>query len=610
MTRHFRIHPAIGTARMGNSSEHFIGPESPGVPANWDENLQKFKSFRDAQGQVLRQGARFRVFEYDQDKDGTLSNPREVALGNGIVDIEWRVHLANRKASFYVFNGLDGAEDNFVKRSKRPANKKIKSDPDRPNLRNVDVPADKRTELLDIDPGEQVVSGNKPGPVELLNLKPHIPIRSLGTLVRDEGRLIVLGGYGESNSSAVPPKQIDEYASNDTWFDDASDGSVKARIVMKDGTTFDADPAWVLVGPPDFAPPVGNVVRLLDTLWDTAVRELQSPRGKPATPMAQMIAEQKRVWQANHGKSLKGYKPSFVREIYPMLKRALATRDVHVSGIGNENYHRASMFNWKRLSAANSPLADGAGDLRKAIFHRMRDPDSTKVSWDAMPRGLGDDATAIYEDESKPSPRSFLSLTRIQYALLREWANGNFIDDMPDQEPSIIVNAIPSPDDLDIAAAENSVGGPFFPGIEVSWLVRVAKLFTEPFRLKIKPNPEGDKNQPSPFKIGALEFRAGFFSQQMALPWQADFYDCHKEEHDDKDGNQYYFMWWTAQRPDDVFPPGGAAQKRWVKLLDGDKTPEEADALENLDRYVQMQQRWHQLKFIAVRNGDHFEEEP
>lgn len=59
-----------------------------------------------------------------------------------------------------------------------------------------------------------------------------------------------------------------------------------------------------------------------------------------------------------------------------------------------------------------------------------------------------------------------------------------------------------------------------------------------------------------------------------------------------------------------MFPPGGAAQKRWVKLLDGDKTPEEADALENLDRYVQMQQRWHQLKFIAVRNGDHFEEEP
>src|SRR6185369_13010800 len=98
MTRHFRIHPAIGAARMGNSPEHFIGAESPGVPGNIDDEA-KFKSFRDSQGRILRQGARFRVFEYVRDENGALFNPREVEIGKGIAEIQWRVHLANRKAS-------------------------------------------------------------------------------------------------------------------------------------------------------------------------------------------------------------------------------------------------------------------------------------------------------------------------------------------------------------------------------------------------------------------------------------------------------------------------------------------------------------------------------
>src|SRR5216683_3811210 len=214
MPRHFRIHPAIGTARMGNSPEHFIAPETPGVPPNWDETTQTFKSFRDSTGRILRQGARFRVFEYDQDASGALSNPREVSLGPDIVDIEWNVHLANRKASFFVFNGLDGFDDLYVERTARPPSKHIKEDPDRTNLRNADVPGPTRTERLDIDPGEQLISQRKRGPVELNNTKAHIPITSLGTLLDDNGRLIVLGGYGQSNSSANPPRPIDEYASN------------------------------------------------------------------------------------------------------------------------------------------------------------------------------------------------------------------------------------------------------------------------------------------------------------------------------------------------------------------------------------------------------------
>jgi hypothetical protein len=236
----------------------------------------------------------------------------------------------------------------------------------------------------------------------------------------------------------------------------------------------------------------------------------------------------------------------------------------------------------------------------------MRDPDGTGVRWEAMPRGLGDEYKSL--DAGAPISRSFLSVTRIQYAMLREWAAGNFGDDWPGAEPALAPNPNPTPDDLDQAAAENCVGGPFYPGIEVSWLIRTSALYAEPFRLKISPQPSGPGSTP-PFVIGALKLQPGFFSQQMALPWQADFYDCHKERWEDPDGNEYFFMWWTAQRPDDTFPSGATAHARWVRTFDDPNlTPDENE--NDNRRFNQMQSRWWELKFISVKNGDHYEEEP
>jgi hypothetical protein len=57
----FKIHSTIGIARLGNADpdKHFIGPEVPGRPLELD-----LRQFRD-HGLLLRQGARFRVFAYD-----------------------------------------------------------------------------------------------------------------------------------------------------------------------------------------------------------------------------------------------------------------------------------------------------------------------------------------------------------------------------------------------------------------------------------------------------------------------------------------------------------------------------------------------------------------
>ena len=66
MASTYRTHPAFGVARVGDSDQPgFVGPEMPGVPANWNLNTNAFDKFKDVHGRIRRQGVRFRVFEYD-----------------------------------------------------------------------------------------------------------------------------------------------------------------------------------------------------------------------------------------------------------------------------------------------------------------------------------------------------------------------------------------------------------------------------------------------------------------------------------------------------------------------------------------------------------------
>ena len=85
------------------------------------------------------------------------------------------------------------------------------------------------------------------------------------------------------------------------------------------------------------------------------------------------------------------------------------------------------------------------------------------------------------------------------------------------------------PDALTRIALQACVGGAFYPGIEAGRRLRDVSVYLpgEPFRLS-----------PSALRPGEL-------TQSMALPWQADFFDCTWESDADRG-------WWPAQRPDDV----------------------------------------------------------
>jgi L-lysine epsilon oxidase-like protein len=256
----YEIYPAIGIARVGNAPESFyLGPErAGGLPIPPDAATRAFgaSDFRDSEGRLRRQAARFRIWRY-----ATGAEPVEVTLDTEDVrEIRWTVHLANKKASWYRFLTSKGQHG---------------YGPNHP-LRNAELQSpDDRWRLI-IDPGPRSITGRTAAPVDFsaatippgyrwgnfppATLKPHA-IETLGTLRTDSsGRLLVLGGFGHSGSLHEPPALTD-YANNDGWWDDVSDGPVWATVRLATGEVIEAKPAWALVAPPAYAPQIGNLSR-------------------------------------------------------------------------------------------------------------------------------------------------------------------------------------------------------------------------------------------------------------------------------------------------------------------------------------------------------------
>lgn len=533
------IHPAIGVARVGDSpDEYFLGPERPGA----DEAPE---SYKDASGRVKRQAVRFRVVAFDEDKNlvGELTAAD--------AEITWTVHLVNRK----------GAAEKFAGRGRR----------------NAGVPDERRGDLV-IDPGPRSVAGREvAGPEHHFDggtfLGEPVPLGELRT--DEDGRLLVLGGAGRSGS--VPAdRQLPSFADNDGWHDDTSDGPVTARVALPTGETFDAQGAWVVVAPPDFAPVVGNLV----TLHDVA---------EQAATDAGMLVETKEV--------------SFERDIVPILARATGYQWVNQSAtrghrravdVGAGAERAGDFFEPDHFAQLGDPTA--AGDkARRGVFAVIRQPAAEADQGTAvkqatpafMPQLSGDGGSATIGD-----PSTWFTVTPLQYRRLALWADGQFTTGQsPASEEDL-------PAQLDRAALEACVGGPFFPGIEMSSRCREPERYAVPFRFR----PEGPGQEP------------GCMTERMAVPWQADFTDCRH-------------FWWPAQRPDDVivdqdyeavtgvlYPAGNDSRRpinttafprwRWDRGI-GDSLPSSLDAGRRADRrHREMVNEWSQLGFVRPATND------
>ncbi len=494
------IHPGIGIARVGNSpTEYFIGPETPTMPAVTSDGL-----FKDAQGRIRRQVAKFRI--YGLDADGNVV--KELTADDA--DINWTVHLANKKAIWFDF---ESALDIPTAQPTTRRNAKFAGD---------------RAELL-IDPGPRSVAGkNAQAAFDTGKfLGATVPLGEIKT--DDVGNLLVFGGFG---TSASPTNKPITGFNNIEWYDDVSDGPVSATVTIGD-QPISVTSAWVIVAPPDYAPGIKSVVTMYDIAYQVAVEQRWI---KPPDEI------------------------SFTENIYPIFERF-----TNLQWVNNGFYLD---FGWGSpgdfLSSENlSRLSSNAPEskpLREKIFNSFRNPDYKETQAHALPPFYGDGVADIPLDGN---PRNWLAVTHVQYEWLRQWAAGEF---RPGFDPELVkprtLDELPladRPHALDKAALDFCLGGAFHPGCEATWPMRHDVLYSGPFRIKpllqdkskhhgLVLTPEVAVSDDGPIN-GSLP---GDLTRWMVLPWQADTASCGAGY--EPQVNPFFPTFWPARVPNQVLP--------------------------------------------------------
>ena len=599
MANTFSIHPKIGVARLGNSvTEFYLGPETTGgLPIECDawgnpiliNGQPKFvEKFKDATGAIKRQAAQFKICEHREDgtvQEVTLQDPR-------IATITWTAHIANKKPIWFTFSELLGdlefGEENSYEKQHVPLNNAATTDP-------------QQRKALMIDPGPRRVTRARecqefsrytpPEGYKYVSFPPTSltpPINSLGDIrMDDSGRLVLLGGFGHSAGTTT----LSNFRGGSDWWDDISDGYVTATIAFKSGQTLDLQPAWVIVGSPKYAPALVNLVTLDDTMYDIAIRFLGYDK-----QIYDPVIWPDRAVDRDHYDPLTGFnpdfRPSYKRDIAPIIRRPESYR--WVAQVPSMVDFSRPLFNPEDPSDANRANRERYFSFFRVpvppqsyrFIHTVENGPNTLFSKEGvplMPLNSGDNSVTnqlIYK---------FLTLTPTQYFFLHQWAIGKFDPgDAPADNHNDVI-------DLDRQVLGNLVGGPFSPGIETTWIVRNPKLYSAPFTIDIAHWTGSNGELAAFYREHGLSLTSdpqngdgtepGDLTKRMAIPWQADFFDCTVQtpnvtnpavnQSSADDGIQvpptFYVYWWPPQSP--------------MHVIAGDLTP----GNQVLDGYVSAQ---------------------
>jgi L-lysine epsilon oxidase C-terminal domain/L-Lysine epsilon oxidase N-terminal len=502
----YRIHPSVGVARLGPSNETFDGPEAPNE--DFVPPLAGGRRYRDAAGNVRRQAAVFRVFEYEYPNTaeaakvaGAPSRIREITMNEA--KITWTVEVANLKS----LNDA-GAQA-----------------PIKPPATSLSAKSAALTDLK----GDY----NKGTP-------PLVPVLLAQIGTDAAGRLRVLAGKGDSKSPSGKP--MTDYKVNPGWHDDICDGPVKATVDFTGmpgapaGVTGvqPAQPAWVVTAAPDFAHALEPVISLYDIAYSIAVTKFGFPS--------------------------RSAKPSFRQDIYAILHKAMMA---HWSVDRLQSLYAIVDFHHFEPASFGDAAFRAFGATRLA---NLKDPDKTagsapQVNRDRVfiklknPLGVSAGNMPLLNRVSPVVAGDVQPLTAFHYKLFKQWSVGNFHDDFasPVTPPS-------QPELLDQAHMKSMVGGGFFPGIEVCVRAQADATWSGPFRI--------DGSLPK-----------GSLTEKLAIPWQADFYDCATE------GTQ---EWWPSHRLMKVLPGAAASYTGFV-----DWAPYRS--------FQDMVDYWNKLGFLAPK---------
>jgi hypothetical protein len=459
----YRIFPAIGTARIGNSAEVFIGPEVIGSHGR-ELDGSEVARFKDANYAVRKQAARFHVFQRNDE-----SSPWVPLQGTALV--EWSVTLANKKdAIVRPSSPIDPRLANPTLRI-RP-----QLDPARAN-RQMSAAG-----VIRSDAGAaatQTLSGTHVG----------IPVK-LGQLCVDAGgRLIISGGDIVSAANPVSSPIGPNFYDNPDWHDDVADGPVSATITVA-GQTFQADGAWCIVGPPDFAPGADPIVSLFDKLLQVAI---DNSLGGSWIPLPQT--------------------PSFTTDIQPIIRRARSLGWVQKDQSVTD--HDTNEKNWTRISED---------------YARLNNKDRSQQQLRRDTQALILNVENLLSDYRVPA---------WQRTLLGEWVAGAFNDDWTGV-PTISAN--PTAESLTRSALAGAVGQGFFPGIEGGRILADPSIFVQPFDFRIDHNvlSAGDVTalMAQPWQADFLKCYGNWWPSQrpdIAIQSDGTFLDWHRPLDPDSD---------------------------------------------------------------------------
>jgi hypothetical protein len=328
------------------------------------------------------------------------------------------------------------------------------------------------------------------------------------------------------------------FANNNGWHDDVADGPVRATVTFPGAKPIEAEPGYIVVTPPNFAPGLIGAVTMDDVVRETFQNKFWIP------PLDST---------------------SFTRDVWPIFDRLTGLQWVNhglfiVHGHGSPLDARApgTIARLRDRSAQNAPWREAVLALFR-VASAGGHLDAPKLS-----QIYGDGVDTLF-DGPPYNALALLAITPTQYAHLRRWAAGGFTDDWTGTVPV-------SPDFVDLTPAEqvahleraglhDCLGGPFHPGIEITWIMRLPRLWKRAYRLNVLPTDKPATQDYGPTLTPAVctgaggpcdGVAAGALTRFLGVPWQTDGTSCNSSS--DYFPSTFLSMptFWGARVPDQV----------------------------------------------------------
>jgi len=608
----FRIHPAIGIARVGTSEEYYLGPETMagmdgiketdpmgGLPIKMGKETQTITSddLRDADGKLKRQAARFKIYSYSESEIEQYPTQAgsEIKVGsslsiNGttkvVATILWQVHLANKKANSWVEPDQGEAaytatgQTPFIRNTKFPGSVAMtginKDENTCTNSQDILVEKSRR-EILVLDAGPHVVSqGGKESSffnttenneiisssgstIDSITYPRQFPAYPNGTPVTD-----VIASLGEMHTDEFGRLIVVGAYGKASGFKGA--GVYDPNAALENSVNNDY---WY----DDTADGPVTAVLVFDDGTSQAVQGSSWVVSSDPS-YAPQIANVVSLWEDIYNTWVEKFD----------LEPSLYTPNGGITPVNNQSFDLGSGYNDAYspkfesqikpiLNAANLQMwatnlvSSGEGAHKrvakqpmnkpqyKEIMNFVRNPNldnnSNPQDGTRMPLSLGDSGV--------PSD-NFLAISRTQYFFMYQWLIN---------EKVAAGDKLGAGELLDRNILGNCLGGRFSPGIEMTFIIRDTNLYQNwkdgniylpagPFRINRDKMDYHNLSSPA-LGVGytpnnSAKVEPGDICKFMSIPWHTDYNSCATHTTVPNEQNSKMTYWsWPAQRPVAVY---------------------------------------------------------